>query len=317
MVVTPDGADKSLHTPVLFNQVLSALSPGPGSRIIDGTIGAAGHAIGILEASAPDGELLGLDKDPTALEMARARLAGYASRVLLRQGSFADIAFHAQAVGWEAVQGVLLDLGLSSLQLADPDRGFSFQSQGPLDMRFDPSQTKTASDLVNHLDEERLADILRKFGEEPKAGRIARAIVRARPIEHTQELAELVTRVVGKRKRRIHPATLTFQALRIAVNDELNTLETGLAQAVQILAPEGKLVVISFHSLEDRMVKRFFRDESRECTCPPEQPVCTCDAIPRLEIVTRKPIRSDENEIERNPRARSARLRVAVKRELA
>lgn len=317
MVVTPDGADKSLHTPVLFNQVLSALSPGPGSRIIDGTVGAAGHAIGILEASAPDGELLGLDKDPTALEIARARLAGYASRVHLRQGSFADIASHAQAVGWEAVQGVLLDLGLSSLQIADPDRGFSFQAHGPLDMRFDPSQTKTASDLVNHLDEERLADILRKFGEEPKAGRIARAIVRARPIEHTQELAELVTRVVGKRKRRIHPATRTFQALRIAVNDELNTLETGLAQAVQILAPEGKLVVISFHSLEDRMVKRFFRAESRECTCPPELPVCTCDATPRLEIVTRKPIRPDENEIERNPRARSARLRVAVKRELA
>jgi 16S rRNA (cytosine1402-N4)-methyltransferase len=317
MVDPPDDADTSPHTPVLFKEVLSALttglSTGPGSRIIDGTVGAAGHAVGILAASEPEGTLLGLDRDPAALELAGERLSKYGSRVYLRQGSFADITSHATSIGWESVQGVLLDLGLSSLQLSDPQRGFSFRHKGPLDMRFDPSQPRTASDLVNHLNEERLAEILRNFGEEPKSGRIARAIVNARPIEHTQELAELVERVAGKRKRRIHPATRTFQALRIAVNDELNALEIGLAQSVRILAPEGKLAVISFHSLEDRIVKRFFRTESSECNCPPEQPICTCEAIPTLKISTRKPIRPSESEIERNPRARSARLRVAVK----
>jgi 16S rRNA (cytosine1402-N4)-methyltransferase len=184
-------------------------------------------------------------------------------------------------------------------------------------MRFDPSQTKTASDLVNHLNYEKLAEILRKYGEEPKAGRIARAIVGARPIEYTQELAELVERVIGRRKRRIHPATRTFQALRIAVNDELDALERGLSQAVRILAPEGKLVVISFHSLEDRIVKHFIRDESSECNCPPKHPICTCGAKPSLKIITRKPIRPTDTEIEANRRARSARLRVAIKRELA
>jgi 16S rRNA (cytosine1402-N4)-methyltransferase len=317
MVDPPDDADTSPHTPVLFNEVLSALSPGPGSRIIDGTVGAAGHAVGILAASEPDGTLLGLDRDPTALELAGERLFKYGSRVYLRQGSFADITSHTTSIGWGSVQGVLLDLGLSSLQLSDPQRGFSFRHKGPLDMRFDPSQPRTASDLVNHLDEERLAEILRNFGEEPKAGRIARAIVSARPIEHTQELAELVERVAGVRKRRIHPATRTFQALRIAVNDELNSLEIGLAQSVRILAPEGILAVISFHSLEDRIVKRFFREESSECNCPPKQPICTCEAIPSLSILTRKPIRPSEGEVERNPRARSARLRVAMKLEMA
>lgn len=312
-----DETDTGPHTPVLFKEVLSALSPGPGSRIIDGTVGAAGHAIGILAASEPDGSLLGLDRDPTALELAGERLSKFGSRAILRQGSFSELTSHTSSIGWDSVHGVLLDLGLSSNQLSDPERGFSFRAQGPLDMRFDPSQTKTASDLVNHLDEKKLAEILRKFGEEYKAGRIARAIVRARPIEHTQELAELVERVIGRRKRRIHPATRTFQALRIAVNDELDALERGLAQAVRILAPEGKLVVISFHSLEDRIVKHYFRDESSECKCPPEHPICTCGAKPSLRIITRKPIRPSDAETEANPRARSARLRIAIKRELA
>lgn len=317
MVDPPDDADTSPHTPVLFNEVLSALSPGPGSRIIDGTVGAAGHAVGILETSDPDGSLLGLDRDPAALELARKRLSEYGSRVHLEQGSFAEMGSHAKSIGWESVNGILLDLGLSSLQLSDPQRGFSFQHEGPLDMRFDPSQPRTASDLVNGLHEESLAELIREFGEEPKAGRIARAIVKARPIEHTHELAGLVERVVGRRKRRIHPATRTFQALRIAVNDELNVLDFGLAQAVQILAPEGKLAVISFHSLEDRIVKRFFREASSECNCPPEQPICTCDSHPSLKVLTRKPIRPSEPEIDQNPRARSARLRVAMKLEMA
>jgi 16S rRNA (cytosine1402-N4)-methyltransferase len=321
MVDPPDDADTSPHTPVLFNEVLSALttglSPGPESRIIDGTVGAAGHAVGILAATDPDGTLLGLDRDPAALELARERLSTYGSRVHLEQGSFAEIRSHARSIGWETVQGVLLDLGLSSLQLSDPSRGFSFKHEGPLDMRFDPSQPRTASDLVNQLNEESLADLLRKFGEEPKAGRIARAIVKARPIEHTKELAGLVERVIGKGKQRIHPATRTFQALRIAVNDELNALEIGLAQAVRILAPEGKLVVISFHSLEDRIVKRFFREASSECNCPPEQPFCTCEKVPSVKVLTKKPIRPSEAEIDRNPRARSARLRIAMKLEMA
>ena len=321
MVDPPDDADTSPHTPVLFNEVLSALtsglSPGPGSRIIDGTVGAAGHAVGILAASEPDGELLGIDRDPAALEQARERLSRYGSRVHLKQGSFTEINSYASSIGWESVEGVLLDLGLSSLQLSDPHRGFSFTLEGPLDMRFDPSQPRTASDLVNQLNEESLAELIRKFGEEPKAGRIARAIIKARPIEHTQELARLVERVVGRGKRRIHPATRTFQALRIAVNDELNALEIGLAQAVRILAPGGKLAVISFHSLEDRIVKRFFREASSECNCPPEQPICTCESNPSLKIITRKPIRPSEAEVEQNPRARSARLRVAMKLEMA
>ncbi len=317
MVDPPDDADTSPHTPVLFKEVLSALTSGPGSRIIDGTIGAAGHAAGILTASEPDGQLLGLDRDPTALKLAGERLSRFGPRAVLRQGSFTELSTHAASIGWGSVTGVLFDLGLSSLQLSDPKRGFSFMQRGPLDMRFDRSQSLTASDLVNHLTEERLAEILRNYGQEPKAGRIARAIVNARPIEHTRSLAELVERVSGSRKRRIHPATRTFQALRIAVNDELDGLRRGLAQAVQVLEPEGKLVVISFHSLEDRIVKHFFREESMQCSCPPELPICVCEADPKLKVITRRPIRPSEGEIELNRRARSARLRVAMKLPMA
>ena len=311
MVDPPDDADTSPHTPVLFNEVLSALNPGPGSQIIDGTVGAAGHAVGILAASEPDGTLLGLDRDPTALELAGERLSKFGSRVYLRQGTFAELTSLAKSIGWDSVQGVLLDLGLSSLQLSDPGRGFSFQYKGPLDMRFDPTQPRTASDLVNHLNEERLAEILRNFGEEPKAGRIARAIVSARPIEHTQELAELVARVAGKRVGRIHPATRTFQALRIAVNDELNALEIGLSQAVRILAPEGKLVVISFHSLEDRIVKHRIKTLEKGCICPPQFPKCVCNKKSVLRSLTKKVVRPSKEEIAKNPMARSTRLRAA------
>lgn len=317
MVEPPDNADTSPHTPVLFKEVLSALSPGPGSRIIDGTIGAAGHAAGILTASEPDGQLLGIDRDPITLKLAGERLSRFGPRAVLRQGSFAELSTHAASIGWGSVIGVLFDLGMSSLQLSDPQRGFSFMQSGPLDMRFDPSQSLTASDLVNHLTEEKLAEILRNYGEEPKAGRIARAIVKARPIEHTRSLAELVERVSGRRKRRIHPATRTFQALRIAVNDELDALKRGLAQAVQVLAPGGKLVVISFHSLEDRIVKHFFREESMQCSCPPDLPICVCGTDPKLKVITRRPIRPSEGEIELNRRARSARLRVAMKLQMA
>lgn len=313
MVASHGSSGLSPHTPVLLQQVLAALQPRPGSRIIDSTVGAAGHAFEILSLTSPDGRLLGLDRDPDALVIARQRLTNFGSRVILRHGSFADLVSHAAEIGWESVQGVLFDLGLSSMQLADTRRGFSFQREASLDMRFDPSQDLHAGDLVNRLNEKQLADILRRYGEEPKAHNIARAIVRARPLTSTQALADLVVRVTGSYRGRIHPATRTFQALRIAVNDELDALHQGLEQAVQLLEPAGRLVVISFHSLEDRIVKQFFQRQSRACICPQDQPVCTCDSKPRLVVLTRKPIRAEDEEVRSNPRARSARLRMAEK----
>ena len=298
------------HTPVLYQQVLAALEPQDGGRYVDGTVGAGGHAAGILARSGPDGELLGLDRDPAALELAAERLAEYGSRVHLRQASYEDMAREARGLGWSAVQGVLLDLGLSSMQLDEPERGFSFRSEGPLDMRFGPDVGRTAADLVNTLQEAELAELIAEYGEEPKARRVAQAIVRARPLQTTRELAEVVAQVAGTR-RRVHPATRTFQALRIAVNDELNTLRRGLSAATQLLAPGGRLAVIAFHSLEDRIVKRTFRRESKDCICPPEQPICTCDHVAKLRRISRGVIRPEDEEIERNPRARSARLRIA------
>jgi 16S rRNA (cytosine1402-N4)-methyltransferase len=212
---------------------------------------------------------------------------------------------------------VLLDLGLSSMQLADASRGFSFQHDGPLDMRYDRSQPFTAADLVNHTSERDLVDVLTRFGEEPRARKVARAIVAARPLTSTVELAGVVTGALGGRRSRIHPATRTFQALRIAVNDELTALEVGLEQAVGLLGPGARVVVICFHSLEDRIVKGFFRTESRDCICPPEQAVCTCGHRARLKTITLRPIRPTEEEVEANPRSRSARMRVAERLTLA
>jgi len=223
----------------------------------------------------------------------------------------------AEQAGWSNVHGVLLDLGMSSMQLEDPSRGFSFQRDGPLDMRFDRSQSLSAADLVNQTSERELADILLRFGEEPRARRIARAIVAVRPLESTAELAKVVAGALRGRRPRIHPATRTFQALRIAVNDELTVLETGLEQAVDLLRPGGRVVVVAFHSLEDRIVKVYFRRESQDCICPPEQPVCTCGHQARLKILTRRPTRPTELEVLANSRARSAKMRVAEKLELA
>lgn len=284
----------------------------PGGRYIDGTVGGGGHARGILVASAPDGELLGIDADPMAVTLAGERLAEFRRRVALVQGNFADLEEIAVEHGSYPVDGILLDLGLSSLQLEAARRGFAFRLDGPLDMRFDPSQTTTAADLVNALSMKELADILSRYGEEPQARRIARAIVAERPLSTTRELAALVERTVGRR-RRIHPATRTFQGLRIAVNEELECLAEALPQALRLLAPGGRLAIVSFHSLEDRLVKRFFRDEARDCLCPPEIPVCTCDHRAALRIVTKKPIRPSAEEVEANPRSRSARLRIACR----
>ena len=299
------------HIPVLFQAVLDGLQVGPGGRYIDATLGGGGHAAGILAASSPDGCLLGLDRDPVALDAATARLSVFSGRAVVVHGSFVRLAEIARAHRFAPADGILLDLGLSSLQLADPARGFAFTTDGPLDMRFDPGRGgPSAATLVNHLSAEELTDLLYRYGEERQAPRIARAIVSARPLHTTGELAHVVEQVAGRRGR-IHPATRTFQALRIAVNDELNALETVLPQAVDILAPGGRMAVISFHSLEDRPVKHFMRQESRECICPPETPICICDHRATLRLVTRKPVRPTADEIASNPRARSARLRVA------
>jgi 16S rRNA (cytosine1402-N4)-methyltransferase len=296
----------------LLDDVLKIFNPRPGQRFMDGTIGAGGHAEAILQASSPDGRLLGLDADPAALRLARERLAPYLGRFHLENASFTRLAAVAHTHGFAPVDGILLDLGLSSMQLTASERGFSFQSEGPLDMRFDPRSPTTAADLVNRLPQEELADVLYQYGEERRSRAIARAIVAARPLHTTQELAGVVARAAGGRDRsKIHPATRTFQALRIAVNDELEALRETLPQAVSLLAPGGRLAVISFHSLEDRIVKNFFLQESKDCLCPPEQLVCTCGHRATLRIITRKPITAGSSETQANPRARSAKLRVA------
>jgi len=253
---------------------------------------------------------LGIDADPAAIALSREKLVAYGGRVTLVHGNFAELEAIARREEFCPADGVLLDLGLSSMQLEAAQRGFSFLADGPLDMRFDGSETTTAADLVNGLSVEELAGILYRYGEEPRARAIAAAIVARRPLYTTQELVAVVEQVTGRRGR-IHPATRTFQALRIAVNNELDVLEAVLPQAVRVLAPGGVLAVIAFHSLEDRLVKRFFRQESRDCLCPPEQPVCTCGHRATLKVLTPRPIRPQEGEMQANPRSRSARLRVA------
>ncbi len=291
------------HEPVLLDEVVAALSPRSGGRYIDGTVGSGGHSRQLLELSSPDGQLLGIDLDVQALRLAREVLGQYGARVHLVHGSFADLGAIASDQGFYPADGVLLDLGLSTMQLSDPERGFAIQLDGPLDMRFDLSADRTAADLVNTLREAELADIIYRYGEERKSRRIARAIVRARPLHSTRELADLVVRVV-RRRGRIHPATRLFQALRIEVNDEIRVLAQGLEEAVDVLAPGGRLAVIAFHSLEDRVVKNYFRQQARGDDS---------GGRPTLRLVTRKPIRPSQAERERNPRSRSAKLRVAEK----
>jgi len=300
------------HQPVLYHEIIHALQPNSPGFYVDGTVGAGGHARGILEACAPDGCLLGLDLDPQALALAREFLAPYGERVRLVQASYTSLHEVLRGEGWERVQGILLDLGLSSMQMDNPERGFSFQVDAPLDMRFDPSRGLTAADLVNSLPETELVDLLFRYGEEPRSRRIVQAIIQARPVTTTGQLAEIVARAYPKRGR-THPATRTFQALRIAVNQELEALEQILPKAMDALSAGGRLAIISFHSLEDRIVKEYFRRESRDCICPPRQPVCTCGHKATLKEVVRKPITPGEAEIQVNPRARSAKLRIAEK----
>lgn len=301
------------HQPVLYQYILQALQPHAGGLYVDGTIGAGGHALGILKASSPDGQLLGLDVDPQALELARQKLDCFGKRVIIKQASYTTLQEQLDAMGWKAVDGILLDLGISSMQLDTPERGFSFRSDGPLDMRFDMQNPVSAETLVNELSETELADLIYKYGEERYARRVAHAIVHARPLHSTQQLAQVVAGATRSGRFGLHPATRTFQALRIVVNQELQALENFLPQALTSLTPGGRMAIIAFHSLEDRIIKQFYRRESRDCLCPPQQPVCTCQHRAALREITRRPIQARPEEVRLNPRAHSAHLRVMEK----
>jgi 16S rRNA (cytosine1402-N4)-methyltransferase len=308
---------KDGHLPVLVEEVVTMLSPAPGSLQIDATVGGGGHTERILEATDPDGRLLGLDADGAAIARVGRRLSRFGDRLVLRQANFRELGEVAPKAGFGAVDGMLFDLGLSSFQLADTERGFGFRAGGPLDMRFDTTRGVPAGELIATLDVDELTALFRRYGEEPFAPRIARAIVEARrtaPLNSAEELAAVVERAAPRAapgRRRVHPATRVFQALRIAVNEELDALQAALASAVELLRPGGRLVVLSYHSLEDRIVKRFLQAERRGCVCPPEVPVCVCGRNPRLRLVTRKPVTPTPEETATNPRARSARLRAA------
>ena len=308
---------KEGHLPVLAEEVIEMLQPAAGSLQIDATVGGGGHTERILEASDPDGRLLGIDADGAAIARVAQRLERFGDRLVLRQANFRELVAVAPDAGFGAVDGLLFDLGLSSFQLADTERGFGIRAGGPLDMRFDATRGMSAAELLATLDATELTALFRRFGEEPFAPRIARAIVEARPtapVTTAEELAALIERVAPRGapgRRRIHPATRVFQALRIAVNEELDALAEALAVAVDLLRPGGRLVVLSYHSLEDRIVKRFLDAERKGCICPPSVPVCVCGRTPRLRLVTRPSLTPTDAEIAANPRARSARLRAA------
>lgn len=308
----PEETESYPHRPVLYQEIILCLRPFSPGLYLDGTVGAGGHAWGILEGSQPGGRLLGLDVDPVALAAARQRLAVFGDRATLVQASYTDLPEQLSRMGWPAVNGIVLDLGVSSMQIDTPGRGFSFQADGPLDMRFDPRQDVRASDLVNGLPERELADLIWRYGEEQSSRKIARAIVQARPLVTTRQLAEVILHA-SRQRGKIHPATRTFQALRISVNQELQALENGLPVGISALVQGGRLAVIAFHSLEDRLVKQFAQRESRDCICPPDQPVCTCGHKATIKIITRHPIEASEVEKKENSRSRSAKLRVVEK----
>ena len=300
------------HTPVMAQEVVSALEVKPLGTYIDCNVGEGGHSLAIVDAANPRPRLLGIDLDAESLIVARRRLEAYQDTVVLVQGNFADVGAIAEEHGFKPVDGVLFDLGLSSLQVDTGSRGFSFRQEARLDMRFDPGQEITAYNVVNEYSEESLADVIFRLGEERKSRRVARAIVRKRPIETTIQLADVITHVLGwPAKGRIHPATRTFQAIRMAVNKELDNLERGLEQALELLRSGGRVAVISYHSLEDRLVKNKLRHEASDCICPPETPICICGHKASIRLVNRKVIKPTQAEVQANPRSRSARMRVA------
>ena len=301
-----------IHQPVMPGETVQQLGVGPGGAYVDATAGEGGHALYLLQASAPSGVVLGVDRDPRSLTRAQRRLSSYGQRFIGAQGNYTQMVQLARDNGIQQADGVLMDLGMSSWQLEESGAGFSFQRDEPLDMRYDPAgQTLTAAQIVNTYPEEELSRILYQYGEETRSRAIARAIVRSRPIDTSEELARLVSRALRVGRRRIHPATRTFQALRIAVNEELVNLEAGLKAAIELLRPAGRLVVISYHSLEDRLVKNTLAREAASCICPPELPVCVCQHQPTLQIINRRVIRPGKEEMAANPRSRSARMRVA------
>jgi 16S rRNA (cytosine1402-N4)-methyltransferase len=315
----PVGRPVVTHQPVLLHEVRDALAPAPGQLLVDATVGQGGHAEMLLEATGPSGRLLALDRDPRALHAAKKRLARFGSRVTLVHADFRSLATVMAEWSEGPVDGILADLGIGSHQLEDPDRGFSFRAEGPLDMRLDRDEPgPTAADLVNRLSEDRLRDIFRRYGEEPAPRRVARAIVRARadaPIESTTRLAGILARSAGRRRgETIHPATRVFLALRIAVNRELDGLDRFLLEAVFHLRPGGRLAVISFHSLEDRIVKHTLRELAHRCHCPRDLPVCACGQEDLIDLPRKRPVRPGTEETLANPRARSARLRWGARR---
>jgi len=303
----------SPHIPVLYQEIIHALQPQRGGHYVDGTLGAGGHARGILEACSPDGLLLGLDVDPQALALARETLAPYEQRIHLVQASHITLNQQLSALNWDAIDGIVLDLGASSMQFDNANRGFSFMQDGPLDMRFGPSALQSAADLVNTLSQEDLADLIYRYGEDRDSRKIARAIIENRPLHTTRELVAVIEKASPRRGDRMHPATQTFQALRIAVNDELAAVEKTLPQAVASLKSGGRCAVISFHSLEDRIVKEYFRELSKDIINPPYERIYEVERKAIVKLITKKPIVASDLEIKDNPRARSAKLRVIEK----
>lgn len=301
------------HKPVLYQEIIHALQPRSGGRYVDGTLGAGGHARGILEACAPDGQLLGLDVDSQALAIARETLAPYEGRVHLAQASHITLSEQLASLEWDGVDGIVLDLGASSMQFDNAERGFSFLQDGPLDMRFGVNAVMSADEIVNTYDERELADIIFKYGEDRDARKIARAIVQARPLHTTGQLVAAIEKASPRRGDRVHPATQTFQALRIAVNDELAAVEKTLPQAVASLNTGGRCAVISFHSLEDRIIKEYFREQSKDLINPPYERIYEVERKAVVKLVNKKPILPGEEELCDNPRARSAKLRVVEK----
>ena len=301
------------HQPVLYHESLKYLQPKSGGRYVDGTLGAGGHAEGILSSSSPGGLLLGLDVDNMAIDISTERLKAFGNRCIIHHVSFVEILDQIKSLDWNCIDGLLLDLGLSSMQLDTTGRGFSFLKEANLDLRFNQQKGKTAAELINSLSEGKIADIIWNYSEEPRARKIAKLIIKNRPISTTTELADLIfTAYLGKRGR-THPATRTFQALRIAVNNELEVLEKGLENSLKALCTGGRIVVITFHSLEDRIVKHKFKRESVDCICPPDQPLCNCEHQSSIRVITKKAVKPSQEEITNNPRSRSAKMRVAEK----
>ena len=309
---TDIGPGGAAHVAVLVGEVVEWLRPRPGACLVDATVGLGGHATALL-AAAPGARLLGLDRDRAALARAAERLPG--ERVVLRQARFGELAAVLAEFGWDGADAVLLDLGVSSLQLDDPARGFSFRVDAPLDMRMDAGSDPSAAEIVNQWPERELARILAAFGEEPRARALARAIARARPLRTTGELARVIGGVLGRGRPGLHPATRSFQAIRMAVNDELGELERFLADGYRVLRPRGRLAVLAYHSLEDRRVKDAFRRWAADCLCPPRTPRCVCGWSAKVRLLTRRPLRPSAREVARNPRARSARLRIVERLE--